>query len=75
MACVAAGMKADLNVIDFDHLPCEAPVMGYDLPAGGKRLLQGARGYRATVVSGAGHVSRRGGDRRAAGPPRPRPAA
>ena len=27
--------------------------MGYDLPAGGKRLLQGARGYRATVVAGA----------------------
>jgi N-acyl-D-aspartate/D-glutamate deacylase len=50
---VARGMKADLNVIDFDHLSCEAPVMGYDLPAGGKRLLQGARGYRATVVSGA----------------------
>ena len=46
-------MKADLNVIDFDHLHCEAPVMAYDLPAGGKRLLQGARGYRATVVSGA----------------------
>ena len=50
---VARGMKADLNVIDFDHLRCEAPRMGYDLPAGGKRLLQGARGYRATVVSGA----------------------
>jgi N-acyl-D-aspartate/D-glutamate deacylase len=49
---IAAGMKADLNVIDFAHLSCEAPVMGYDLPAGGKRLLQGARGYRATVVSG-----------------------
>jgi N-acyl-D-aspartate/D-glutamate deacylase len=50
---VAPGFKADLNVIDFDHLRCEAPVMAYDLPAGGKRLLQGARGYRATVVSGA----------------------
>jgi N-acyl-D-aspartate/D-glutamate deacylase len=50
---VARGMKADLNVIDFDRLSCEAPVMGYDLPAGGKRLLQGARGYRATIVSGA----------------------
>ncbi len=50
---IARGMKADLNVIDFDRLSCEAPVMGYDLPAGGKRLLQGARGYRATIVSGA----------------------
>ena len=50
---VARGMKADLNVIDFDRLSCETPVMGYDLPAGGKRLLQGAHGYRATVVAGA----------------------
>ena len=46
------GMRADLNVIDFDHLGCEVPVMAYDLPAGGKRLLQRARGYRATVVGG-----------------------
>jgi N-acyl-D-aspartate/D-glutamate deacylase len=49
---VAAGAKADLNVIDFDRLRCEAPEMAYDLPAGGKRLLQRARGYRATLVSG-----------------------
>ncbi len=49
---LAEGMRADVNVIDFDHLRCEAPVMAYDLPAGGKRLLQGARGYRATVVAG-----------------------
>jgi N-acyl-D-aspartate/D-glutamate deacylase len=57
---VAEGMKADLNVIDFDHLRCESPVMAYDLPAGGKRLLQGARGYRATVV--AGQVTYRDGE-------------
>lgn len=44
---------ADLNVIDFDKLRVEAPVMKWDLPAGGKRLLQKARGYRATFVSGA----------------------
>jgi N-acyl-D-aspartate/D-glutamate deacylase len=50
---VAPGMKADLNVIDFDHLTCEKPVMAYDLPAGGKRLVQHARGYCATVVAGA----------------------
>jgi N-acyl-D-aspartate/D-glutamate deacylase len=49
---VAEGMKADLNVIDFDNVRCEFPVMAYDLPAGGKRLLQGARGYRATLVDG-----------------------
>jgi N-acyl-D-aspartate/D-glutamate deacylase len=50
---LAPGMKGDLNVIDFDKLAVKAPVMHYDLPAGGKRLLQGAAGYDATVVSGA----------------------
>jgi N-acyl-D-aspartate/D-glutamate deacylase len=50
--CVAPGLKADLNVIDMSRLALEAPVMAYDLPAGGKRLLQRARGYTATVVSG-----------------------
>jgi N-acyl-D-aspartate/D-glutamate deacylase len=49
---VAEGMRADLNVIDFERLRCERPTMAYDLPAGGKRLLQGARGYAATIVSG-----------------------
>ena len=49
---VAPGMQADLNVIDFDQLRCEVPEMAYDLPAGGKRLLQRAHGYRATVVRG-----------------------
>ena len=49
---LAPGYKADLNVIDFDKLGVEAPVMKWDLPAGGKRLLQKARGYRATIVSG-----------------------
>jgi len=49
---VAVGMKADLNVIDFERLVCERPVMSFDLPSGGKRLLQRARGYAATVVSG-----------------------
>jgi N-acyl-D-aspartate/D-glutamate deacylase len=50
---LAEGMRADVNVIDFERLRCAAPVMAYDLPAGGKRLLQGAHGYRATVVAGA----------------------
>ena len=49
---IAPGMKADFNVVDFDALRVEAPRMAFDLPAGGKRLLQGARGYVATVVSG-----------------------
>jgi N-acyl-D-aspartate/D-glutamate deacylase len=50
---VAPGRKADLNVIDFAKLKVQAPRMAFDLPAGGKRLLQGADGYVATVVSGA----------------------
>ncbi|MFZ0251805.1 MAG: amidohydrolase family protein [Acidimicrobiales bacterium] len=49
---LAPGLRADVNVIDFDRLSCAAPVMAYDLPAGGKRLLQGAHGYRATIVAG-----------------------
>ncbi|MFO1014791.1 MAG: D-aminoacylase [Caulobacteraceae bacterium] len=49
---LAAGMKADINIIDFDELQIEAPEMIFDLPAEGRRLIQRARGYRATVVSG-----------------------
>jgi len=46
------GMKADLNIIDFDALQLEAPQIVFDLPAGGRRMFQGARGYVATIVSG-----------------------
>ena len=50
---VAPGMKADLNVIDYQRLRILAPEMVFDLPAQGRRLIQRAEGYRATVVSGA----------------------
>jgi N-acyl-D-aspartate/D-glutamate deacylase len=50
---LAPGMKADLNLIDFDAVRLEAPEMVFDLPSSGRRLIQRARGYRATVVSGA----------------------
>jgi N-acyl-D-aspartate/D-glutamate deacylase len=50
---LAPGLKADINVIDFDVLALERPAMAWDLPGGGRRLLQGARGYAATVVNGA----------------------
>ncbi|MFL6084511.1 MAG: amidohydrolase family protein [Mycobacterium sp.] len=56
---IKVGKKADLNVIDMDALALELPSMVYDLPAGGRRLIQGAGGYDATVVSGA--VTRRHG--------------
>ena len=65
---LAPGKRADLNVIDFDRLRCETPVMGYDLPAGGKRLLQGAQGYCATIV--AGEITYREGEPTAALPGR-----
>lgn len=49
---IAPGQRADLNVIDFDHLALRAPRMQADLPAGGQRLVQGATGYVATLVAG-----------------------
>lgn len=49
---VAPGFQADLNVIDLDRLALHAPEVRHDLPAGGRRLVQRARGYVATVVRG-----------------------
>ena len=50
---IAPGYLADVNVIDFDGLALQAPEMVFDLPAGGRRLVQTATGYVATVKSGA----------------------
>jgi N-acyl-D-aspartate/D-glutamate deacylase len=50
---VRQGMKADLNVIDYDRLTLRGPQIVHDLPAGGKRLVQRTEGFDATVVSGA----------------------
>ena len=49
---VAPGMKADLNVIDHTGMRLYAPEVRYDLPAGGRRLVQRADGYKHTIVSG-----------------------
>ena len=49
---IANGMKADINIIDFDKLQMRPPEMIQDLPAGGHRLMQQAIGYVATIVSG-----------------------
>ena len=46
------GYRADLNVIDFDNLRVRAPELAYDLPAGGRRVLQRADGYLHTIVGG-----------------------
>ncbi len=48
-----AGMKADINILDYDNLRLRRPEIAYDLPAGGKRLLQRTDGIEATIVSGA----------------------
>jgi N-acyl-D-amino-acid deacylase len=56
---LAVGKRADVNVIDMDTLQLEVPRMAHDLPAGGRRLIQGATGYDATVVGGV--VTRRHG--------------
>jgi N-acyl-D-aspartate/D-glutamate deacylase len=49
---LAPGYKADVNVIDFDQLGMAAPRLVFDLPAGGKRLLQPSSGYLHTFVAG-----------------------
>ena len=46
------GYKADINVIDYERLTVPAPELVADLPAGGRRLLQRAHGYAATIVRG-----------------------
>jgi N-acyl-D-aspartate/D-glutamate deacylase len=46
------GLKADINVIDYDRLRLRRPEVVYDLPAGGKRLVQRTDGFDATIVSG-----------------------
>jgi N-acyl-D-aspartate/D-glutamate deacylase len=49
---IEVGFRADLNVIDYDKLFLHAPEVAYDLPAGGRRLMQRADGYVATIVAG-----------------------
>jgi N-acyl-D-aspartate/D-glutamate deacylase len=63
---LAAGYKADVNVIDYDKLHLHPPKVHYDLPVGGRRLLQQVDGYDATIVSGA--VTRRNGQATGARP-------
>lgn len=46
------GYLADVNIIDFDRLRIPPPYVAFDLPAGGRRLMQTAEGYRATLKAG-----------------------
>jgi len=57
---IAPGYRADLNVIDYEGLTLHAPQVVYDLPAGGRRLIQKATGYVATIV--AGQITYRDGE-------------
>jgi N-acyl-D-aspartate/D-glutamate deacylase len=49
---LAPGYRADINVIDFEQLGLREAEVVYDLPAGGKRLIQRANGYLHTFVAG-----------------------
>jgi N-acyl-D-aspartate/D-glutamate deacylase len=57
---IEVGRRADLNVIDFGRLRLRTPEVVHDLPAGGRRLVQRADGYVATIV--AGEVTYRSGE-------------
>jgi N-acyl-D-aspartate/D-glutamate deacylase len=65
---LTVGRRADINVIDLPRLDIGFPRAVDDLPAGGRRLLQGATGYVATLV--AGEVTRRDGSDTGARPGR-----
>ncbi|WP_062342634.1 amidohydrolase family protein [Novosphingobium sp. CCH12-A3] len=49
---LAPGYLADINIIDFDNIKLLKPWLAFDLPAGGKRLLQKAEGYDYTIKGG-----------------------
>jgi N-acyl-D-amino-acid deacylase len=49
---VAPGYKADLNLVDFEHLDLRLPEMVHDLPGGARRLIQRADGWKTTICSG-----------------------
>ena len=70
---LAPGYRADVNVIDFDHLTARRPEMVYNLPAGGKRLVQRTDGYVANIGR-RDHPRGRWRVRTAAGSARPRTA-
>ncbi len=57
---IAEGLRADINVIDYDRLSLHSPTVAHDLPAGGRRLVQRADGYAMTMV--AGEITYRDGE-------------
>ena len=49
---IAPGMRADINIINFDELSFEVPRVVHDLPAQGRRIVQQSSGYAATFCAG-----------------------
>jgi len=49
---IEPGLRADINIVDYDALQLHSPKIQYDLPAGGKRLVQRSKGFDATLVAG-----------------------
>jgi N-acyl-D-amino-acid deacylase len=49
---LAVGLRADVNLIDFDRLRLHRPELVHDMPAGGRRFIQRVEGYEATFVAG-----------------------
>jgi N-acyl-D-amino-acid deacylase len=49
---LAPGLRADLNVIDYDRLQVRKPELVHDMPAGGRRFVQKVAGYETTIVAG-----------------------
>ena len=49
---IEPGLRADVNIVDYAALQLHSPKVQYDLPAGGKRLVQRSKGFDATIVAG-----------------------
>ncbi|MGZ0188261.1 MAG: N-acyl-D-amino-acid deacylase family protein [Alphaproteobacteria bacterium] len=49
---IATGLRADINIVDYDALELQTPEVLYDLPAAGKRIVQRSIGFDATLVAG-----------------------
>ncbi len=49
---LAPGLRADVNLIDFDRLQLQMPELVHDMPANGRRFIQRVDGYEATLVAG-----------------------
>ena len=65
---LAPGLRADVNLIDFDRLRLHKPEIVHDMPANGRRFIQRVDGYEATIVSGV--VTQRSGTATGARPGR-----